>query len=287
MLKKTLFMSALLSSSAGWAVAPPPQPADWTEAVAPFPVTDNIFYIGTHGLTTWLIVSGQQAIVLDPGLAQNVPLIEKNIRSLGFSLQDVNVLINSHAHFDHAAGLAALKRDTGATFYAMDADVPALEKGQHEGDNLYGNAFFPPVNVDHTLHDGEVIRLGNVSLKAILTPGHSKGCTTWTMRSTLDGKPVNVVFPCSISVAGNTLIGNRTYPGIVADYQRSFARLRALNADIVLPNHPEVTQVMQREERVQKGDKQAFVDPRLLPRVVDDAEKKFNAALRAASASKP
>ncbi|WP_159236271.1 MBL fold metallo-hydrolase [Raoultella terrigena] len=224
-------------------------------------MTDNIFYIGTHGLTSWLIVSGQQAIVLDPGLEQNASLIEKNIRALGFTLQDVKLLINSHAHFDHAAGLAA------------------LEKGRHEGDNIYGNAAFPPVMVDRVLHDGDAVTLGNIRLTAVLTAGHSKGCTTWLMRSTLAGKPVNVVFPCSISVAGNTLINNRTYPGIAADYRRSFARLRGLSADIVLPNHPEVTQVMPREERVKEGDKRAFIDPGLLKRVVDAAEIKFNDAL--------
>ncbi len=287
MLRKILLLSPLLSSFAGWSATPPAQPADWTEPVAPFPVTDNIFYIGTRGLTSWLIFSGRQAIVLDPGLEQNTSLIEKNILTLGFSRQDINILIGSHAHFDHAAGLAALKRDTGAQFYAMDADVSALEKGQHEGDNIYGGSSFPPVTVDHILHDGDVVRLGNIALTALRTPGHTKGCTTWTMQSTLNGKPVNVVFPCSISVAGNRLTDNHTYPGIVADYQHSFARLRSLKADIVLPNHPEVTQVMQREAQVQKGDRQAFVDPNLLKRVVDSAEKKFNDALNHSTSQKP
>lgn len=279
MRRKSLLLSALLCSFSGWSAVPPPQPADWTQPVAPFPVTDNIFYIGTHGLTSWLIVSGQQAIVLDPGLEQNASLIGKNIRALGFTLQDVKLLINSHAHFDHAAGLASLKKATGARLYAMEGDVSALEKGRHEGDNIYGNAAFPPVMVDRVLHDGDAVTLGKIRLTAVLTAGHSKGCTTWLMRSTLAGKPVNVVFPCSISVAGNTLINNRTYPGIAADYRRSFARLRGLSADIVLPNHPEVTQVMPREERVKEGDKRAFIDPGLLKRVVDAAEIKFNDAL--------
>ena len=227
--------------------------ADWTAPAAPFRIAGDIYYVGTKGIASYLIVSNRQAILLDVGLEQNAPLVERNIAALGFKLSDVKIILNSHAHFDHAGGIARLKRDTGAKLYASPGDRWALEHGTHDGETTYPRGHFPPVGVDHVLKDGESVALGGARMTATFTPGHTPGCTTWSTQAVEAGRTLNVVFPCSLSVAGNVLVGNRRYPGIVADYKRSFAVLGAMKADIVLSNHPEIADVLDREARVRAG----------------------------------
>ncbi|WP_258157866.1 subclass B3 metallo-beta-lactamase [Rhizobium sp. TH2] len=258
------------------------QPAAWTKPTKPFKILDNIYYVGTEGLASYLIVSDQGAILLDGTLAENAGHIEKNIRALGFELSDVKIILNSHAHFDHAAGIAQLKQDTGAKVMAMQADRSALENGKQEGDTNYGGATFPAVKVDRVLNDGDVVTLGKVNMVAIATPGHTKGCTTWQTAATDNGVSRRVVFPCSITVAGNILVGNKGYPGIVEDFRRSFERMASLEADIVLPAHPEFAGVFQREAKQEAGDKDAYVDTELLPRLVKKSKIAFEKELKAA-----
>ncbi|MGC1305297.1 MAG: subclass B3 metallo-beta-lactamase, partial [Caulobacteraceae bacterium] len=208
------------------------RPADWTQPVAPFRIVGNVYYVGTRGLAAYLITSPAGDILIDGTLAENAPLIERNITTLGVRLKDVKVLVNSHAHSDHAGGLAQLKRDTGALMMASQGDRWSLDHGRHLGDNIYGPGTFPPVPVDRVLKDGDAIRLGGVVLTPHLTPGHTRGCTTWSLPVRDAGRTLEVVVPCSLTVAGNVLVGNRTYPTIAADYRRSFARLRAMKADV-------------------------------------------------------
>ncbi|MEJ5020917.1 subclass B3 metallo-beta-lactamase [Ochrobactrum vermis] len=255
-------------------------PVDWSEATETFKITDHVYYVGTRGLASYLIVSNQQAILLDGTLAENVKPIEDNIEALGFSLNDVKIILSSHAHYDHVAGIAQLKHDTGATFMAMEQDVPALETGIPEGDTNYGVVRFPAIKVDKTLHDGDVVTLGNLRMTATLTPGHTKGCTTWSLMDTDAGAKRRVIFPCSVSVAGNALVSNKGYPNIVQDFRTSFQRLDAMKADIVLPSHPQVTNLFEQKAGRDDGDINAFVEPGLLQKIVEQSRLAFEKELK-------
>ena len=256
----------------------------WTRPIAPFNIAGNVYYVGTEGLASYLIVAGKQAILLDGTLAQNAPLIERNIKSLGFELSDIKIIVDGHAHRDHVGAIAQLKRDTGASFYASAGDRRALEHGTHGGQTTYPRGHFPAVNVDHVVVDGEVIALGGVRLKAALTPGHTPGCTTWSTQVITPGKVLDVVFPCSLTVAGNVLAGNTAYPDIVRDYRHSFDTVDGMKADIVLTEHPDAADVLGRQERRAAGDAAAFIDPGLLHRLVTGARSDFEAQLAAAKA---
>ena len=254
-------------------------PAAWTRAQAPFPVAGPITYVGSEGIAAYLIKTPAGAILIDGTLAENAGMIGHNIVAAGVRLRDVKLILVTHAHFDHAAGVAALKRATGARVVAGIGDVRALETGIPPGETNYGVIRFPAVPVDRGVRDSDTVTLGTVTMTARATPGHTPGCTTWTMRIPARPRALDVVFPCSVSVAGNRLIGNRAYPGIVGDYRRSIAMLGTLHADIVLPSHPELADVIARGRRRAAGDATAFVDPALLPGIVAKAKAGFDADL--------
>ena len=271
MIARTL--AAVLAALLLAAPASADNPAAWTRPTAPFHIIGNIYYVGPEGLASYLIATPKGLILLDATMAENVPAIEANIKALGFKLSDIKILLNSHAHFDHADGFAAMKRDTGAKLDAMEGDVWALENGKHFGDQNYVGTF-APVTVDRQLKDGDTVSLGGVTMTAILTAGHTHGCTTWTTTVKLKIGVKSVVFPCSLSVAGNKLYGNKAYPGIVADYRASFKRLGAMKADIVLTAHPELSDVM---ERKASGK---WLTPDLLPKMVAESRAAFDKELR-------
>ncbi len=202
--------------------------AAMNQPLAPFKIADNLYYVGANDVTAYLIVTGGgHLILLDGGFEQTAPQILANIRTLGFDPKKVRILLNSHAHFDHAGGLAALKAATGALFLASDADAPVLAAGGANDFALKG-ALFPPIKADHTFPDGTHVSLGGVTLTAHVTAGHTKGCTTWTMPVTIDGRPEHALFLCSLSVLPvYLLIGDPNYPGQAADYEKSFATLKA------------------------------------------------------------
>jgi metallo-beta-lactamase class B len=268
--------AATVAAVALAAAAPAADPAAWTRPIKPFHIIGNVYYVGSEGLAAYLITTPKGAILLDGTMEANVPAIEANIKALGVKLSDVKILLNSHAHFDHADGLAHLKRDTGATMMAMKADVWALENGKHFGDQNYVGTF-APVKVDRVLADGDKVTLGGVTMTAIATPGHTAGCTTWVLPVKVKAVVKTVVFPCSMTVAGNKLVGNKAYPGIVADYRATFDRMAKLKADIVLPAHPEQADVTKL-----KGDQ--FLRPTLLPKLVADARVAFEQEWRKQSA---
>jgi metallo-beta-lactamase class B len=258
-------------------IVPPP---GWTAPNKPYRVVGNIYYVGSETLSAYLITSSEGHVLLDPGMsAQGAKLVERNIVALGFKLADVKILINSHAHFDHAGGMAQVKADTGAKVWASRADEPALEKGQHFGDNDNGLTPFPAVKVDKAFGDGQKLKLGETVLVAHLTPGHTIGCTAWTTSVVEKGRPLNVTFPCSLSVAGNVLVGNKTYKTIVADYRASFAKLRTIPTDVVLPAHEEQGDLLAKRKRFLRGDANAYIDPTELGRFVATAEAAFNKEL--------
>ncbi len=267
------FIGVALAALSLGAAAPSLDPPAWTKPIPARQIISNIYYVGTEGLAAYLIVTPKGLILLDATMAENVPGIEANIRSLGYKLSDVKILLYSHAHFDHARGLAMMKRDTGAKLEAMAGDVWALEHGKHFGEQNYVGVF-DPVKVDRVLRDGSVVSLGGVTMRAVLTAGHTRGCTTWLTTVNVGGKTLNVVFPGSLTVAGNKLIGNATYPGIVADYRASFTRMAALRADVVLPAHPEQADVLTR-----RGNDR--IAPGLLGELVAKAQTSFEAQLAA------
>lgn len=273
-----LGLAALLAG----ATTPLESPPEWSRPAEPFHIAGPIYHVGTEGIAVYLIKTDEGIILLDGGLEESVPAIEANIAKLGFKMRDIKMIVATHAHFDHAAGLAALKQSTGARFASSEADREAYETGTPPSEVNYGVIRFAPIKADQVLVDGQALRLGNVAITPVLTPGHTPGCTTWTMQITDAGRPLDVVFPCSISVAGNKLIGNKGYPGIVEDYRRSFARMRTLKADIVLPAHPELADLRGRAERRAAGDEDAFLAPDLLPRMIDEAEAGFEKQLRVA-----
>ena len=254
-------------------------PPDWVAPVKPFPIAGNIYYVGTKGLAAYLIVSQRGAILLDGTLARNAALVERNIQSLGIPLRQVRILISDHAHDDHVGALAQIKRDTGARLLASAGDRWALEHGRPRGDTNYGIRRFPPVHVDAVIGDGETIRLGEITLTALLTPGHTPGCTSWSTTIDDGGAPRRVLFLCSITVAGNKLVGNRAYPGIVQDFRATFEKLEATQADIVLTSHPDMADVLEREARRVGGKADAFVDPAAFRELVDESRTAFEQAL--------
>src|SRR4029077_6328522 len=168
---------------------------DWTEPFPPFRIADNLYYVGSKGLANFLITTPQGNILINSDLEANVPLIQASVEKIGFKFKDTKILLISHAHWDHDAASATIKELTGATYMIMDADVPVVESGG-KADFQYGNRpefLYPPAKVDRVLHDGDEVKLGGAVLVAHLTPGHTKGCTTWTMKVTEGGKTYNVV----------------------------------------------------------------------------------------------
>lgn len=256
-------------------LAPPAgaaDPPEWTRPAAPFHVIGPIDYVGTEGLGSYLIHTRAGSILIDAPMAENVAALERNIAARD-KLRNVKLILLSHAHFDHAGGLAALKKATGARLVVGAADKQAVETGTPPGEVDYGVIRFPAAPVDRGIRDGETVTLGGVTLTAVATPGHTPGCTSWRMRVVDRGTPRDILFACSITVAGNRLVGNRAYPGIVGDFRHSFDRLAAGKADIVLPFH---TVAAELRERAGRG---ALVDATALPKLVQNARTAFAADL--------
>jgi metallo-beta-lactamase class B len=280
-------ISAAAAILAATAVSPisAADPPDWSAPIKPFHIAGPVYYVGTKGLAAYLIRSRHGAILLDGTLARNAALVEHNIQSVGVPLRQVRLLINNHAHEDHAGALAQIKRDSGARLLASAGDRWALEHGTPRGDTDYGVRRFPPVNVDGIVRDRQQIRLGDITLTAHLTPGHTPGCTSWSMTVEDGGVPRHMLFLCSVTVAGNVLVGNHAYPNIVGDYRATFAKLAKMRTDILLTSHPEMAGVLDRAARREAGDGDAFVDPRALPRLVTASRAEFARALASASTS--
>lgn len=246
----------------------------WLWPTEPVNLIGPIDYVGTKGLAAYLIHTSDGAILIDAPMEQNVGKLKRSIEARGIKLTDVKYILLSHAHFDHAGGLAALKKATGAQLIVGAGDKSAVETGIPPGETSYGVIEFPPARVDRGINDGETVTLGGVTLTAVATPGHTPGCTSWTMHVRDRGKPLDVLFACSVAVAGNKLVGNRRYPAVAADFRRSLDRLGAMRADVLLPFHPENVDLLPRAKRG------ALIDRTVLPRMVADARRDFEADLR-------
>jgi metallo-beta-lactamase class B len=286
---KRFALAALILACSGAQAAPDPfaqTRLEWNKPQKPFHVIGNIYYVGAAGVSAFLITTPQGHIVTDGALPESAPLIEANIKALGFKLSDVKILLNSHAHFDHSGSLARLKQVSGASLVASAADKPILESG-HISFGPAANADSIPVKVDQVVADGGTVSLGGVTLTANVTSGHTPGCTTWTMNLRDGNVTRKVMFFCSISVAGNPLVGNKQFPGIVQAYRASFARLKTMQADIFLAPHGAQFRMEEKLAKVKPGAANPFIDPGELPRFIVKAEKGFDAELARQQAGAP
>ena len=255
---------------------------DWTNPFPPHRVIGNVYYVGSQGLASYLITTPQGHILINSSLETSVPLIRDSIEKLGFKFGDVKILLISHAHWDHCAGSAAVKELTGAKYMVMDADVPEIEAGG-KGNFQYGDSpasRYQPTKVDRVLHDGDEVRLGDTVLTAHLTPGHTKGTTTWTMKAKEGGKTYNVVIIGSPNVnAGYNLVNNALYPQIASDYERMFRVLKSLPCDVFLGAHGNYYGMEAKYARMKEGSANPFIDPEGYRSYVAEREQTFLAEL--------
>jgi metallo-beta-lactamase class B len=265
--------------------------AEWTQPFPAFRIAGNLYYVGSKGLANYLITTPQGHILINSDLDANVPLIRASVEKLGFKFTDVKILLISHAHWDHDAASAAIKKLTGASYMVMDADVPNVESGG-KTDFQYGrnpDNLYPPTTVDRVLHDGDQVTLGDAVLVAHLTPGHTKGCTTWTMKVTDGGRTYDVVIVGSPNVnPGYKLVNNDLYPEIAADYARMFSVLKTLPADIFLGAHGNYFGMEEKYARMKPGAPNPFIDPDGYKKFVTQKEGEFRDELarQKAAASK-
>jgi len=259
-----------------------PTSRSWNQPVKPYRIIGDIWYVGASGVTSFLIATSKGHILLDSGLPETVPQIKQNVAQLGFKLKDIKILLNSHAHYDHAGGLAELKELTGAKLMATEADAELLARGG-KNDFQWGDQLpYKPVKADRVLRDGDQVELGGVTLTARLTPGHTKGSTTWTMKAHDGGKQYDVVFATSVSAPGYKLAHNDKYPNIVDDYRRTFQILKSLPCDVFLGPHAEFFSMMEKIKRLEQGAApNPFIDPAGYREYVDSGEKAFQKMVEA------
>lgn len=263
----------------------------WTTPLSPFQVADNLYYVGSRDLAAYLIVTPAGDILINSNLPSSPPLIRRSVEQLGFHWNDIKILLISHAHFDHAGGSAAILKSTGAKFAVMDSDAGVMESGG-KTDFAFGGPGkpeqFPPAHVDRVLHDGDAITLGGTTLTAHLTPGHTRGTTTWTMQMHVPGEPSgtlrHVVIVGGWSVLSMYRLTNihgqpPSYPGIASDYQKTFAVLHALRCDIFLGAHGQYFNMLSKLERRPAQGNSVWIDPEGYKEALSIAERNFQTDL--------
>jgi metallo-beta-lactamase class B len=231
----------------------------------PFRIIGNLYYVGAADVSSFLITTPKGHILIDSGFEATVPLIRDGARKLGFRFEDIKFLLNSHAHLDHAGGHARLKRLTGAQIVMSQADAELLAHGGKGdfaplGDDVLA---YEPAVADRIVRDGDSVSLGGTTLRARLTPGHTKGCTTWTMVVEESGKPYRVVFYGSTTILpGVHLVDNALYPGVAGDFAGTFRVLKSLPCDVFLAPHGVMFDLRGKAKRLTAGRQpNPFVDP--------------------------
>jgi len=262
----TLSLFMLLSLNAA-RTATQPRAADrktWTESAEPFHIVGPIFYVGTRGLGIYLITTPAGHILLNGGMSGSASLIEASIRKLGYKPEEIKILLISHAHMDHVGTLSDIKKLTGGQVEVISAEVELLKSGGAT-DYLFAKdpkMHFAGVRADHVLKDGDTVSLGGVRLTAWLTPGHTRGTTTWMTTVEDGGRSYVVVFPDGTTVnPGTHLVRNPSYPGITSDYRRTLAFLATLHPDIYLAFHSEFFNPAGKRGRADSEGVKAWVDP--------------------------
>ena len=256
----------------------------WLTPIAPFKIADNLYYVGSQDLASYLIVTPKGDILINSSLEASVPLIRHSVEQLGIKFTDIKILLISHAHSDHDAGSAAILKQTGAQYMVMDGDVPVVEDGGLTDFAYGGKQQYPPARVSRILHDGETVSLGGAVLTAHKTPGHTRGCTTWTMVAKDHGVARNVVIVGSWNVnPGYRLVDTKakraSYPGIAADYVHTFDVLRGLPCDIFLGAHGVYFDMLEKLKRVPAEGTAVWVDPAGYKDAVAERQQAFEAEL--------
>lgn len=251
----------------------------WIAPQKPFRIYGNTWHVGPRGLGVFLITAPTGHVLIDGGVLGEASLIKANIRSLGINLHDIKWILNSHEHCDHAGGIAQLAKDTGAQIIVSARSIPLLERGGRN-DPQYGDQFpFAPVRVTRTVTDGESLRLGDLLLTAYLTPGHTKGNTTWGWKSCEGTRCLHMVDVGSLSAPDYKLIGNPKAPDIVKDYEYSFAVVANLPCDIALAPHPGMVDFWERVAKRNNGNADALIDSAACRAYANDALKSFEGKL--------
>jgi metallo-beta-lactamase class B len=263
---KTMFRVALVVLASATVATAQANP-DWHAAIPGFKIAGNLYYVGTADLAVYLIQTPQGNILINSDFAEDVPTIRKSIEGLGFKYSDTKILLISHAHGDHDGGVGIIQKDTGARVMVMEGDVAEVQS------TAQGR---PGAKVDRVLHDGDTVELGGSTLTARLTPGHTKGCTTWTMQVDEGGKKLNAVIIGSPNVnAGYVLVGNKNYPTIAQDYEKTFTVLNSLPVDLFLGAHGAYFGMKAKVEKMKSGAANPFVDPAGYKAYVSDREAAF------------
>jgi metallo-beta-lactamase class B len=283
-LKGLLPVLALFLSTPGSVPAQAPAPAcsqcaTWNIPQAPFKIYANTYYVGTHGLSSILISTDAGLVLIDGALSNSVPQIVTNLKSLGFRIEDVNLILNSHVHYDHAGGIAELQHLSGAKVYASPWTAAAMKTGASDReDPQYGT--LPPITPVanlQTLHDGQTLQLGKLAITAHFTPGHTPGGTSWTWQSCEAGSCQNIVYADSLSPVSSPAFKftqTSEYPHALAGFETSFAFLNTTPCDILLTPHPEVSNLWDRLEKLQQGVKpNPMIDPTACKRLADQSRE--------------
>jgi metallo-beta-lactamase class B len=270
---------------AGRVSAQTPANPDWMTPIAPFHIAGNLYYVGSKDLASYLVVTPKGLILINSSFKESVPLIRSSVEQLGFKFKDIKILLISHAHADHDAGSAEVIRETHAQYMVMDGDVPVVESGGAT-DFAYGKDPYEPAKVDRVLHDGDQVSLGGSVLTAHKTAGHTRGCTTWTLQAMEAGRALNVVIVGSWNVnPGFRLVDHpgqpASYPGIAADYQRTFMQLKALPCDIFLGAHGMYFGMLAKLDRIKSGAKEnVWIDTPGYLAAVAERERAFETELK-------
>jgi len=259
------------------------QRAEWNRPVPPFRIAGNVYYVGTAGIASYLITDPAGHVLIDGAMEESADRIAGNIRALGFRIEDVKYLLVSHAHWDHVGGLAALQRLSGARLVVAAGDGDAMATGITAYRDDVGT--FPPVRIDRLIGEGETVTIGTTILTARMTPGHTRGGTSWTMTTREGDRNLDILFACSLTVAGQRLVGDARYPEAARDFEASFDRLDALRADVFLGSHTGMFDFEAKRARLVAGNVLAFVDPAELPAQVARARTAFAEELARQSAA--
>jgi len=251
----------------------------WNAPFQPFRLIGNIHYVGASGISSFLITTPEGHILIDTGFETTVPRIRESVAKLGFKLSDIKIILNSHAHTDHAGGHALMQELTGARILMSEADAALLASGGTNDFTPYSKEMmgYRPAKADRLLRDGDKVTLGGTTLRCHLTPGHTKGCTTWTMDVIEDGKTHHVVFFGSTSIlSGVPLVNNAKYPGIADDLATSYKKLKSLPCDVFLAPHTGFFDLEAKAQRMARGEKpNPFIDAAKFRTFIEGAERKF------------
>jgi metallo-beta-lactamase class B len=281
-----LLQVVLLIAVSGFAQTP--NKMHGTDPVKPFRVIGNIYYVGVSDVSSFLVTTPEGDILLDSTYEDTVPGVRKSIEQLGFHMRDIKILLNSHAHSDHLGGHKMMKELTGAQVVMSELDAPALaDGGRSSFDNKNGTQRFQPMKADRIIHEGDEVRLGGTTLVARLTPGHTKGCTTWTMVAEDGCKNYNVAFICSLPGPNLTELRNSpTYPNVIEDSLKSFAIAKSLPVHVFLGSHAAQFGLAEKMKKMADGAQaNPFIDPQGYRAYVEHDERRFKEALEKARTS--